>query len=109
MEVGTIIAFVGIGLTVLGLIVSVMSFTRRLRDAEIQAAEERGKMSQRVLEVEQDVNHIGSKVRNLEAEQHDVRQVLVKLETGQEYIIATLNELRNDQKEHERSTRGGIK
>lgn len=109
MEVGTIIAFVGIGLTVLGLIVSVMSFTRRLRDAEIQAAEERGKMSQRVLEVEQDVNHIGSKVRGLEAEQHDVRQVLVKLETGQEYIIATLNELRNDQKEHERSTRGGIK
>jgi len=106
VDIGVVIALAGLGLTAIGLVVSVLSFTKRLRGAEILAAEERGKMAQRMIEVEQDVNRIGTKVRANEQELSSVRQVLVKLETGQDYIIATLNELRDDQKQHERESRG---
>lgn len=98
---GTVIALASVSLTAVGLIVAVLSFTRRLRDGEIDAAEKRGRMEQRVDEVERDVDHIGASVRELRTEQSDVRQVLVKIESGQEYIIKSLDQLRKDQKEHE--------
>jgi len=106
VDITTIITLAGLGLRAGGLVVAAVGLSRRVRQAEIDAAEERGKMCQRMADVEKDVNNIGCKIRGLEEEQHDIRQVLVRLETGQEYIITTLNELKKDQKQHERDSAG---
>lgn len=107
MEASNILALVGFVITAAGLVVAMFSFSRRVRSGEILAAEERGKMAQRMAEVEEDVTRLGAKVRSIEHEQSEVRQVLVKLETGQAYIIDTLNQLRDDQKTYERENRKG--
>lgn len=90
----------------LGTLIAVASLALALVWREVTAAEARGRLNQRMDENEADINRIGAKIRAVEQEQSDIRQTLVRLETGQDYIIQTLNELRKDQKDHERHSRG---
>ena len=95
-----IIALIGLCFTAIGLIVSIVLMTRKMRAEEISAAVNRGKMEQRMLEVEDNVDHLGVKVRKVAKAQEEFNSVLIELRVGQTYIIKTLDELRCEHKGH---------
>jgi hypothetical protein len=91
VDVGSIVALVGLVLTAIGLIVSVRAFTRRLRDSELREAEERGKMAQRLAEAEEDIDKIGTKVSATDTNVATLQQAVAAMVEGQKHISGQLD------------------
>lgn len=61
-----IISLSGLLLTVITIVVASVRYTKKLHDAEIKEAEQRGMLSQRINEAEEDINNLGGRMRSLE-------------------------------------------
>ena len=92
MDTG-MIALIGLGVAILGQVVSIVVVTRQQRDREIKAAEERGKMEQRMEEAEEDINRIGDKVRRTDDRIEKLSTSHAETATSLKHILAMLGDI----------------
>jgi len=99
MNQGTV-ALIGLGFTAVALIVSLISLSRRQRDRDLLEAENRGKMEQRMTEVERDVNQIGLKTRKTDENVSLLQQSVSAVNASIKMLIKSVDDLGSKMDRH---------
>lgn len=91
----TIISLSGLALTVVTIMLASARHTKKLHDAELKEAEQRGMLSQRINEAEEDINNLGQRMRSIEGGISTLDQGMAAMGARVQSLTDTINKLDN--------------